>query len=309
MIKVFFNLFKPFLKRLPLIYPKYKKYLKIQSKLNREIKEKRSYKFGLEETKNTNFKFKLKKNTLVNKFHKRKKNIFYHDKMVIFGSGPSLLKLKLNEKKILQKLPKLFFNRNIIFWKIINIWPEYYFFVDNYGVAKKIFHETMKEINKTKKKYPILFLEEFYKHSTPKELKPIFFNFFHRNLNWSNSLKNEMFGCYGSLSVLLNLISATKLSKNILILGVDLNTPGTYFDKYRKSKKNLFNKEEKLDFKWGMHQTLYDGKEGINILTNWSVIQKNLKKRGIKLYCGNKNSELVTSGLVKYISTADFKKK
>ena len=118
-----------------------------------------------------------------------------------------------------------------------------------------------------------------------------------------------MFGCYGSLSVLLNLISATKLSKNILILGVDLNTPGTYFDKYRKSKKNLFNKEEKLDFKWGMHQTLYDGKEGINILTNWSVIQKNLKKRGIKLYCGNKNSELVTSGLVKYISTADFKKK
>ena len=59
MIKVFFNLFKPFLKRLPLIYPKYKKYLKIQSKLNREIKEKRSYKFGLEETKNTNFKFRV----------------------------------------------------------------------------------------------------------------------------------------------------------------------------------------------------------------------------------------------------------
>ena len=55
-----------------------------------------------------------------------------------------------------------------------------------------------------------------------------------------------------------------------------------------------------------MHQTLYDGKEGINI-HNWSIIQK-FEKKGIKLYCGNKNSELVKKGLVKYISTKILKK-
>ena len=53
-----------------------------------------------------------------------------------------------------------------------------------------------------------------------------------------------MFGCYGSLSVLLNLIKVTKLSKNILILGVDLNKPELSLTNIEKQNKIYLTKKK-----------------------------------------------------------------
>ena len=52
------------------------------------------------------------------------------NKIVIFGSSKSVLNLTKKEKQILKHLPKVFMNKNLIYWKKINLWPEFYFLLD-----------------------------------------------------------------------------------------------------------------------------------------------------------------------------------
>ena len=230
-------------------------------------------------------------------------------KICVFGSSQSLLKISDSEKKIISRLPKVFMNRNLIYWRKLDIWPEYYFLLDTpmkSRVSGKIFIETLKMIEKNKKKTsPILLLENFYKFLTPKTYKTIFFN--HRkssNLNWANNKMETLFGHHGSLTSLINVLSILNYKK-ILILGVDLNSTGYFFNTKNVLTKNIDQRSNREEKKYKIHSNLIM-KNNKNILTHWNLIDKNIKKKKIKLYCGSKNSLFVRKGLINHLSVKNF---
>ena len=234
------------------------------------------------------------------------------DKIVIFGSSKSLLKITQEEKKILRNLPKVFMNKNLIYWKKINIWPEFYFLLDTpikSKPVKNIFFETLKVLNDTKKRIPILLLEEFYKAYTPKYVNKFFFKFNKsKNLKWATNDKQILFGSHGSITSLLNIISIFKKFKYIILVGVEFNQEGYFFS---RKQKNFFKyvdiKVDELEKEKKIHSNLIKV-NNIDILSNWPMINSNLNKKKIKLYCASKNSELVKRKLVRYMSIKNFKK-
>ena len=234
------------------------------------------------------------------------------DKIVIFGSSKSLLKLTSADKKILKNLPKVFMNKNLIYWKKINLWPEFYFLLDTpikSSPVKNIFFDTIKILSKTNKILPILFLERFYRFYVPKGINKIYFRFNKsRSLKWANKIDENLFGSHGSITSLLNIIYLLKKFKHIILVGVDFNKSGYFFSKKHKNYfKYIDIKSDKLETKKKIHSNLIKvGK--INVLTHWHLINKNLKNKKIKLYCASKNSELVKKGLVKYLSIKKFNK-
>ena len=110
---------------------------------------------------------------LMNSFPRKnflKLNNIKSNKIVIFGSSKSILNLTKKEKEILKHLPKVFMNKNLIYWKKINLWPEFYFLLDTpikSKSVKNIFFETLKILKCNNKTLPILLLEKFYRSYTP----------------------------------------------------------------------------------------------------------------------------------------------
>ena len=234
------------------------------------------------------------------------------DKIVIFGSSKSLLKITQQEKQILKTLPKVFMNKNLIYWKKINLWPEFYFLLDTpikSKPVKNIFFETLKVLNDTNKSLPILLLEEFYRAYTPKNINKFFFKFNKsKNLKWANNDKQTLFGSHGSITSLLNIISIFKKFKYIILVGVEFNQEGYFFSKKQKNYfKFIDRKISKLEKEKKIHSNLIKV-NNVDVLSYWPMINSNLNKKNIKLYCASKNSELVKRKLVRYMSIKRFKK-
>jgi hypothetical protein len=99
------------------------------------------------------------------------------NKIVIFGSARSALNFNQKEKKKLLSHNIIFMNKNLIFWKYLKIWPDYYFLSDTPMKSNKaisIFLDTYKKIIQTKYTVPILLLENFYKFSLSSDVKSFF---------------------------------------------------------------------------------------------------------------------------------------
>ena len=183
------------------------------------------------------------------------------NKIVIFGSSKSILKLTKNEKKILKGIPKVFMNKNLIFWKKINLWPEFYFLLDTPLKSKpvrKIFFETLRILNNTNKILPILLLEKFYRFYTPTNIQKFYYKYDKsRNLRWAKKRNEILFGSHGSISSLLNIISLLKKFKYIILVGVDFNQSGYFFTDKEKNYFRYVDVEiDKLEKKNKVHSNL-----------------------------------------------------
>ena len=199
--------------------------------------------------------------------------------MVIFGSGKIVNALTEDEKEKISKSKIIFMNKNLIFWKYIGIWPNFYFLADTPIKSEKslkIFNDTLKIINDNKLDSPVLLLEKFYKYGLPNNLNCTFFNYNKsKNLKWALNLNDIMFGHHGSLTTLLNLIDLLNLGKKIMLVGFDMNGRDYFFEKDKDFEKytdksfisrgSLHPNAEKIDDK--------------NIFTYWEIITKNFKAK------------------------------
>ncbi len=228
------------------------------------------------------------------------------DSVVIFGSGKIINQLTADEKKLLYKSKIIFMNKNLIFWNYIDIWPNYYFLADTpvkSNATIKIFNDTLKTITENKFDAPIFLLEKFYKHGLPKNLDCVFFKFNKsKNLKWASNLNDIMFGHFGSLTTLLNLIDVLNLGTKVMLVGFDMNARDYFFENDLKFK-------EYTDKSFSSAGILHPNLEKIqnkNILTHWNVITDNFNVKNIKLFCNNKKSILVEKNLVEYMSIDKF---
>ena len=148
-------------------------------------------------------------------------------------------------------------------------------------------------------------LESFYKFLTPKIYKAFFFNFRKSsNLNWANNKNETLFGHHGSLTSLINILCILKFRK-ILILGVDLNTSGYFYNKKNTLSKFTDHQSNREEKRYKIHANLIK-KNNKNILTYWNLINKSIRKKNISIYCGSKKSELIKKGFVRYMSIKNF---
>ena len=109
--------------------------------------------------------------------NKKTQNIIDGDTVVIFGSGKIVNALTEDEKEKISKSKIIFMNKNLIFWKYIGIWPNFYFLADTPIKSEKslkIFNDTLKIINDNKLDSPVLLLEKFYKYGLPNNLNCTF---------------------------------------------------------------------------------------------------------------------------------------
>ena len=236
------------------------------------------------------------------KLKKKQKENF----LVIFGSSEELLKLSKKDKLFFKKSLNIFMNKNLIFWKKINFWPDYFFLSDTplmSNKATRIFIDSLDIVMKSKKKKPIFLVENFYKYGVPKTVPKI--NFFFsksKNLKWGENINDEMFGFHGSLTTLLNVISALNLSKKILLVGFDMNTKKYFFESDNRFKNYI---DKTYHQNTNVHPNVFKVNKK-NILSYWPIINKNLKRLNIEVYCSNKNSVLVKKKLVRYSSINNF---
>ena len=239
---------------------------------------------------------------------KKKKDIQpkLSEKIVIFGSSVLINQITEQEKVLLNDCKLIFMNKNLIFWKKINIWPDYFFLADTpikSKAALQIFIDTIKILNLTKNNSPIFLVEEFYKFGIPKNLKKICFKYNKSsNLNWAQNLNEIMFGFHGSLTTLLNLITVLNLGKRIMLVGFDMNDRRYFFD-----KDSNFNKyvDDTFISEGNLHPNV-EKINGKNIFTHWSVVNENLQSKKVNIYCNNQKSLFVKKNKLKYMSIKEF---
>ena len=111
-----------------------------------------------------------------------------------------------------------------------------------------------------------------------------------------------MFSFHGSLTTLLNLISILKIGKKVLLVGFDMRD-STYF--FEKNKLFIKYKDQTFKKKNSLHPNA-EKINGKNIFSYWSILNKQLKKKNINIYCNNRNSLLIKNRLVKFKSIRDF---
>ena len=194
------------------------------------------------------FKIRFKTKSKKQYFKKRYKD----NNLIIFGSSRSINDLTKEEKNLLSKSQILFMNKNLIFWKHIGIWPDYYYLADTPMKSNKtikIFLDTIKVIVEDNLPPPIFLVEKFYEFGFPMNYKKILFKYNKSsNLCWSNNLNEDLFGYHGSITTLLNLIDVMKLSKNIMLVGFDMNDKGYFFENdnsfYNYADKSFYNNQQ-----------------------------------------------------------------
>jgi len=175
------------------------------------------------------------------------------DFTVIFGSDSSLNDLSPKEKKLISSSNVIFMNKNLIFWKLINIWPDYYFLSDTNvksDKAFKIFIDSIKVIKNEKFNSPRLLLENLYKNYFYDNENFYFKTAYQsNNIIWAQNKNEKMFGFHGSLSTLLNVITVLNLGKKILLVGFNMNNKNYFFDKednFLSYTDKSFHTEESL---------------------------------------------------------------
>lgn len=251
------------------------------------------------------FKIRFRTNPKKQYFKKRHKD----KNLIIFGSSKSINNLTKEEKNLLSKSQILFMNKNLIFWKHIGIWPDYYYLADTPMKSNKtikIFLDTIKVIEENNLSPPIFLVEKFYKFGFPVNYKKFLFKYNKSfNLCWSNDLNKDLFGYHGSITTLLNLVDVMKLSKNIMLVGFDMNDKGYFFD-----NDELFH--DYADKSFYNNQLVHPNAQkinGKNIFSYWHIINDKLKENNIKIYSNNKNSLLVKKNLVSFKEIKKFYEK
>ncbi|MFM1920864.1 MAG: hypothetical protein RLZZ303_2498 [Candidatus Hydrogenedentota bacterium] len=255
----------------------------------------------------------------------------------VLGSGASLLRLGPEECARVERGPAVAMNKYLLFWELAGIWPSHYFLADIHYPALRVYEESV-AIARTRKPAPHFLLDESYRlrygggfakrmRNLPFQLRqrwrhgytyqpsslPAGATYFKRCHRWAapqiwgETLDDLMYFHRGSLSVLINLLTVLRLGRHIKLLGVDLGTPGSFYDEAIQSRPYLFDDYMRLQQSGAVKEHVtaatFQGMPGIQ--AKWPFIQENVERRGFRLSCCNPDSLLVREGLCPYAPVLD----
>lgn len=120
---------------------------------------------------------------------------------------------------------------------------------------------------------------------------------------WANSLNQKLYHYRGSFTSVLNYISILYPNSNILLAGVDFNSPCYFFEnELDKLKFETADWTTNISKKNKKHFSIIDF-EGTKIDDELPFVINELKKTNNEMFSFSKNSYLVNEGFVKFIKS------
>lgn len=246
----------------------------------------------------------------------------------ILGSGASLAQLTTAEREFLSKQPFVFaMNKYLMYWDIIGVHPSHYVQADTHWPAYAVVQraaERLPELNRA----PVFclygnYFRYFINQPWPLKLKNyrwlrrirrqgrgypvrfltlpevLYFDHVHWTdgpQQWADSLDEPLYIYRGSLALVLNLATLLNPGGDIYLLGVDMNTPESFYDDEIKNEPLFQDWTRDVAARENVHPTVatIDGKPGI--LHQWEFIQQACANRGSTIYNVNPHSLLVEEG-------------
>ena len=123
---------------------------------------------------------------------------------------------------------------------------------------------------------------------------------------WANDFKSELFHFRGSLTTCINVASIIEPGADVLLVGNDFNGSEYFYEKELnesgvKWKDYTFDQIKKA----GVHYS-FQNVNGHTMEEKFPFILRELQKRGMGLYCLNKDSLLVTKANVPYLNLKEY---
>jgi hypothetical protein len=247
----------------------------------------------------------------------------------VLGSGASMLALRPEERAYLATQTTVAMNKYLLFWELIGVWPSHFFLADIHYPALRVYEESV-GIARAHPEPPHFLLDRTYRRrygrgplrrvmNMPFQLKqyrrhgywydpgatPPAATYFKRTHGWESpelwgkTLDDRMYFYRGSLSVLLNLLTVLGLGRRIKLLGVDLGTPGSFYDGRLADKPYLadayLHMQQSGAITTHMTAATFQGMPGIQ--AQWPFIQRSVESAGFELSCCNPDSLIVQQGL------------
>ena len=255
----------------------------------------------------------------------------------VLGSGASLLKLTPQERAYLATQTTVAMNKYLLFWDIVGLWPTHFFLADIHYPALRVYDESVRIArahpspprflldSSFRKRYgggpvrralnlPFRF-RQHHRHGywydwNAQPPQPTYFKRTHGWESpevWGRTLDDRMYFYRGSLSVLLNLLTVLSLGRRIRLLGVDLATPGSFYDACLPTKPYLADDYLRMQQSGAVaaHMTAAEYKGMPGIQSQWPFIQRSVEDCGYDLACCNPDSLLVQQGLCPYAAVSE----
>ncbi len=243
-----------------------------------------------------------------------------------------MLRLSEKERAFLDTQTTVGMNKYLLFWDILGVYPTHYFLADIHYPALRVYEESVERVEEAGR--PVHFLLDqtyrrrygggafkwlwnlpfrldvyrrhgFWYHPEVTPPAATYFKRCHRwkaPEEWGRSLDDLMFFWRGSLSCLINLLTVIGLGRRIKLLGVDLNTAGSFFDDALKTRPylldNYMQMQQQAEKRQHFTAMRYQGMPGIQ--AKWPFIQENVHAMGCEIHCCNPDSLLVEEGLCPY---------
>lgn len=243
-----------------------------------------------------------------------------------------MLALSAAERLFLQTQTTVAMNKYLLFWDIIGLWPTHFFLADIHYPALRVYEESVAIAAAHGRPPRFLLDRQFrlrYSENTFRRLlnrrfareqlhrygftpnpaaRPAEATYFRRTHGWDSperwatSLREKLYFYRGSLSVLLNLLTILNLGKHIKLLGVDLGSPGSFYDDRLAERPYLMDDYLRLQQSGAVqqHMTAAEFKGMPGIQAKWPFIQRSVEAAGFRLSCCNPESLLVKEGLCPY---------
>lgn len=258
----------------------------------------------------------------------------------VFGTGKSLLDLTQTERDYLHQHPRtLALNRYYMYYEKLQILPKILFLADFNYFADLILHSTINKLNHKGHRLPFYvnrsYLEYYrtpwyrqcawkyrarrmlrrrYNYKTPKTL-PHYSNLLGVPVanetpcfGWTSDLRSPLYHRRGSLSAALNLVNILYPESNVKLLGIDLSSPGYFYDEIITDA----NRDQWVDEKYG--KSVQEGShaaarpkshDSVTITDVMTWIQTEFRRQGLEILNCTRESLLVTKNITPYASVIE----
>lgn len=254
------------------------------------------------------------------------------EKCYILGSSESLLNLTIEEKEILNSETNvLAMNKYLIFNDIIGVYPKDLFLIDSNLTGIKVLLESLDIARKNKndirfflgegfrKLFNPLFneIDEFlklrfkliFRHSyiPPMTLNYDSIKFFEHvkgnkfdEIKWAYDFNDELCFYRGSLSTAINLCTILYPNCDIYLVGIDLNTPYSFYQHHEKAKVDYLDTNIVIQKETGLHATAIKTDNYPGIIDYFPKIIEKLNEIDVNIYSTSSKSLFITQGICEF---------
>ena len=257
----------------------------------------------------------------------------------ILGTGRSLLNLSSDERRYLDAHPRtLAMNRFYLYYERLDVCPSMLFLSDFNYYADLILHACIKRLREEGRSLPYYVSDgyiRFYRSAAWRHLtfkrkmrrrlyrqsgyKPGPLPDYDRlegfpvsneaeNFYWARNFNTPLYHRRGSLTVAINLANLLYPGACIKLLGIDLSSPGYFYDEMITSQNrdlwvdNKYDQSKRLGVHANARPKRHDSTTLCDVMRD---VNAELTSQGVGLFCCSQGSLLVTEGVVPYAPVID----